>query len=223
MRFLQGLIAIGGPEGVFLTPSPTLDIARKLRLFLDPQLDAADKNALVVRSSMNRLLSEIGLVESGENIKALKASLVRMSNITMTITQGTKQASFHLLSYAFDEADGRLFVALNPRLTEAVIGKKSYTYIPMDEVRAISADPTRLIHQRLCGWIDPGKSGRVEIDTLCGYVWSDKAEGSTMRMRKKAIRDAINELSALGWKITEYAKEKYEVKRPPIKKDEVSA
>ncbi|WP_373873395.1 replication protein C, IncQ-type, partial [Aeromonas caviae] len=31
------------------------------------------------------------------------------------------------------------------------------------------------MHQRLCGWIDPGKSGRVELDTLCGYAWPSKA------------------------------------------------
>jgi hypothetical protein len=26
----------------------------------------------------------------------------------------------------------------------------------------------------LCGWIDSGKAGRVELDTLCGYVWPDE-------------------------------------------------
>lgn len=55
----------------------------------------------------------------------------------------------------------------------------------MAEVRVLQTDPARLMHQRLCGWIDPGKSGRVELDTLCGYVWPDEANAEAM---KNAVR-----------------------------------
>ena len=51
------------------------------------------------------------------------------------------------------------------------MGKRPHSRIDMSEVRALQTDPARIIHQRLCGWIDPGKSGRVELDTICGYVW----------------------------------------------------
>ena len=110
---------------------------------------------------MSRLLREIGLTDSGGNIRTLKASLVRMANVTVLITQSKKQASFHWLSYAFafDDEDGRLFVALNPRIAEAILEERSHARIDMNEVRALISDPSRLIHQRLCGWIDPGKFG----------------------------------------------------------------
>jgi len=168
MRILQGLVALAGPKGLILTPEPQSDMSRQLRLFLEPKFDAEGKDGLVVRERMTKLLDEIGLCDSGENIKTLKASLLRMSNVTVLVTKGARQASFHLLSFAFDESDGRLFVALNPRIAEAVLGRRSYARIELAEVRKLVTDPARLMHQRLCGWIDPGKSGLVALDTLCG-------------------------------------------------------
>ena len=73
----------------------------------------------------------------------------------------------------------------------------------MAEVRALQTDPARLIHQRLCGWIDPGKAGRAELDTLCGYVWPDEANAEAMKKRRQKARKALAELAAVGWKVSE--------------------
>ncbi|MFA9369966.1 replication protein C, IncQ-type, partial [Escherichia coli] len=79
----------------------------------------------------------------------------------------------------------------------------------------LQTDPARLMHQRLCGWIDPGKSGRVELDTLCGYVWPGQATNpNTLKTRRQAARRALPELAALGWTVSEYAKNKFEIGRP---------
>lgn len=114
MRLLQGLVALGGPKGIILTPDPTAELPRQLRLFLEPKFEAVGQDALVVRESMTSLLAEIGLTDGGDNIRAIKACLLRMANVTVVVTNGIRQRSFHLMSYAFDEEDGRLFVALNP-------------------------------------------------------------------------------------------------------------
>lgn len=111
------------------------------------------------------------------------------------------------MSYAFDEEDGRLFVALNPQIAEAILGRRPYTRIEMAEVRALQTDPARLIHQRLCGWIDPGKAGRVELDTLSGYVWPDDANAEAMKKRRQKARKALAELAAVGWKVSNMRKE----------------
>jgi hypothetical protein len=118
------------------------------------------------------------------------------------------------MSYAFDEEDGRLFVALNPQIAEAILGKRPYTRIEMAEVRALQTDPARLIHQRLCGWIDPGKTGRVELDTLAGYVWPEGANPEAMKKRRQKARKALVELDSVGWKVREYAPGKWEIGRP---------
>jgi len=215
MRLLQGIVALGGPNGILLTPEPTTETGQQLRLFLEPRFEAIEQDGLVVRESLPKLLSEVGMTDGGDNIKALKASLLRMSNVTILVTKGQRQAAFHLMSHAFDEADGRLWVALNPRIAEAILGRRPYARIDMAEVRALQTDPARLTHQRLCGWIDPGKSGRVELDTLCGYIWPDEATNpNTLKTRRQVARKALAELAAVGWTVSEYAKGKWEIKRP---------
>ena len=205
MRFLQAIVAFGGPNGILLTVEPDTDTGRQLRLFLEPKFEAIEQDALVVRESLPKLLSEIGLTDGGDNIAALKASLLRMSNVTVLITKGNKQAAFHLMSHAFSGDDGRLWVALNPRIAEAVLGRRSFTRICMTEIRGLKTDPARLMHQRLCGWIDPGKSGKVEIDTLCGYVWPDESSNpNTAKTRRLAVRRALDELATVGWTVSEY-------------------
>ena len=213
MRLLQGIVALGGPNGILLTPEPTSETGRQLRLSLEPRFKAIEQDALVVRESLTKLLSETGMTDSGNNIKALKSSLLRMSNVTIFVTKGLRQASFHLMSHAFDE-DGRLWVALNPRIAEAILGHRPYARIDMTEVRGLRTDPARLMHQRLCGWIDPGKSGRVGLDTLCGYVWPDEAKAEAMKKRRQTARKVLAELAAVGWVVNEYAKRKWEIKRP---------
>lgn len=221
MRILQGLVALAGPGGLILTADPKSDMARQLRMFLDTKFDAESQDGVVVRARMTKLLAEIGLTDTGDNIKSLRASLLRMSNVTVLVTKGTRQASFHLLSYDFDEADGRLFVALNPRITEAVLGRRSYARIELSEVRQLGTDPARLVHQRLCGWIDPGKSGRAELDTLCGYVWPDPANMEAMKKRRQAIRRALTELEAVGWTVNEYVRTKFSISRPDAGEHEI--
>lgn len=214
MRLLQGIVALGGPNGILLTPGPKTSTGQQLRLLLEPHLDAAENDGLVVRESLTRLLKEIGLTDGGDNIEALKASLLRMSNVTVLVTNGAKQASFHLMSHAFDQDEGRFWIALNPRIAEAVLGRRPHVRISMDEVRALQTDPARLMHQRLCGWIDPGKAGRVELDTMCGYVWPDEANPEAMKKRRQTARKALAELAALSWTLTEYARGKWEIRRP---------
>ncbi|KAE9673234.1 replication protein C, IncQ-type, partial [Escherichia coli] len=39
MRLLQGIVALGGPNGILLTPEPTSETGRQLRLFLEPRFE----------------------------------------------------------------------------------------------------------------------------------------------------------------------------------------
>lgn len=218
MRLLQGIIALSGPEGVILSDEPPTDRGRQLRLMLDPKLDAARASSLVVKGTLNQLMREIGYTTDGEQTrKDLKESLRRMASLTVFVSENRREASFHLLSYAFDEYDGSLFVAINPRIAEAVMGRGGYTRIEMTEVRALQTDPARLVHQRLCGWLAPGKSGRIELEKICGYAWSDTTDNpNTMKTRKQTARKALTEISTLGWQVNEYAQGKFEIRRPAL-------
>ena len=145
----------------------------------------------------------------------MRECIERLWKVSIIAQNGRKRQGFRLLSeYASDEQDGKLYVALNPLIARAVMGGGQHVRIDMDEVRALQTDPARLMHQRLCGWIDPGKSGRVGLDTLCGYIWPDEATNpNTLKTRRQTARKALAELAAVGWTLNEYAKGKWEIKR----------
>jgi hypothetical protein len=215
LRVLQGLVAMAGPRGLVLSPEPKTEAGRQLRLFLEPKWDAVHDDAMVVKGSYYELAREIGYANP-RDIKTIKKSIERLWKVSIIVQIGTKRRGFRLLSeYASDGdgRDGRLFVALNPLIAYAVMGGQ-YVYIDMAEVRALRSDPARLIHQRLCGWINPGKAGRIEIDTLCSYVWPIEGSDNTMRSRRMKVRNALSELDGLGWAVKEYAKNKWEIGRP---------
>lgn len=213
-RFMQGIVASAGPEGARLPPNPAKEMARQLRISLDAKDEALKQDAILVRIRVRKLLNEIGMSDGGKNINSLRSSLVRMSNVTIIVKRGSITSSCNMLSFAFDESDGRLCVALNPRITEAILGQRPYTRIDMAEVRALRGDPARLVHQRLCGWIDPGSTRNVKIDTLCGYVWPSEANDEAMRRRRGIARRALGELAGLHWGTDEYAQGKWKIKRP---------
>ena len=214
MRFLQGIIALAGPHGLILGSEPTTEAGRQLRLFLDPRLAAAQQDALVVRSSMLHLLKLVGLTGGGKNIKGLKESLRRMANVTVYVTKNQQEASFHLLSYVFD--DNELLVAVNPRIAEAILGRIPHARIEINEVRELKSDVACLIHQWLCAWIDPGEKKHIGLTTIIHYLWEETENAKTMQKRRQYVRKALAEFEKIGWKITEQGGEQYEIARPKL-------
>lgn len=206
---------MAGPGGLVLSPEPQTEAGQQLRLFLEPKWEAVQQDAMVVKGSYRALAREIGYADP-DNTRPVRECIERLWKVSIIAQSGRKRQGFRLLSeYASDEQDGKLYVALNPLIARAVMGGAQHVRIDMDEVRALQTDPARLMHQRLCGWIDPGKSGRVELDTLCGYVWPGQATNpNTLKTRRQAARRALPELAALGWAVSEYAKNKFEISRP---------
>jgi hypothetical protein len=217
MRILQGLVAMAGPSGIVLHPEPSTTAGEQLRLFLEPRWEAVEQDALVVKDSYRRLARELGYTDTdgGAAFRHIRTCIERLWSVSVIVQRGNRRQGFRILSgYASDEAEGRLFVALNPRLTKAILGDLQHARIDMHEVRELRTDVARLLHQRLCGWIDPGKSGTVTIDTLVGYAWPDPASAGTIRKRRHAVRQAATEFRDLGWRFEEVAKGRFEVARP---------
>jgi len=225
MRVLQGIVAMAGPDGLLLEDEDrATDAGQQLMLSLFEPADVAIRDArkkppsLVVRDSLRHLAREIGLAESGTNLKRIRKSVERLFGVSVFIQKGKKRLGTRLLSsYASDDETGDLYVALNPRLASAILGRAPYARIDLAEVRALDSDPARLMHQRLSGWIDPGKSGEVTADTLSGYVWPDKASEAQMRWRKAKVRKAVAEIEAAGWRVDEIRKDHWRFIRPRIK------
>jgi hypothetical protein len=130
------------------------------------------------------------------------------------ITTGVREGC-NLLSKYQSTKKSNFTVALNIRMAETILGiNKKYTRIDMAEIRALKTDPARLIHQHLCGWIDPGKTGKIGLEALCDYVWTDPSVNlNTLKKRRKAIRTALDEFESLGWMVKEYVEGKFEITR----------
>lgn len=214
LRILQGLVAMAGPFGLELSPDPQTEAGRQLRLFLEPKWEAVHQNAMVVKSSYRALVREVGYANI-EDTRPARDCIERLWKVSIIAQYDKKRQGFRLLSeYSSDSQDGKLYVALNPMIARAIMGGQ-HIRIDMAEVRGLRTDPARLVHQRLCGWIDHGKSGRVGIDTLCGYVWPvEKKNPNTIKTRRQTLRKALPELAAVGWTLDEYVNDKWEIGRP---------
>lgn len=214
MRLLQVLVALAGPNGRQLTSDSDNWIGQQLRLALDPRQYAADKGALVVTETVFCLMTTIGLTNCKGNYSAVRASLLRLSNVTVAIKSPAIEAATHLLSYAVDKRDGRIHVALNYKLTEAVLGGR-HTRIDLDEVRRLKSDAACLIHQRLSAFIASGETKQVGIDTMAGYAWpTAPSSAAAMRKRRQYVRAALDEFRSLGWRCVAATRGVYQIQRP---------
>lgn len=226
MRVLQGLVAMAGPDGLILEDqdkaSPT---GGQLMLELfepDPVVQAAKLKpaSLVIRDSLRRLAREIGMDEGGKSLTDIREAIERMFGVTIFVQTGKRRLGMRMLAaYASDEGTGDLYVALNPRIASAIMGTAPYARIDLCEVRRLDSDPARLIHQRLCGWIDPGKSGEIGIDSLSSYAWPDApATDAAKRKRWGRVRKAVQEIAAAGWRVEEVRKDHWRLIRPRLRR-----
>lgn len=215
LRVLQGLVAMAGPDGILLHPEPADVDAHQLWLALDTKFDALRDNSMVVRGSFGALARETGMTCSGKSYALIRDSIERLFTVSVFVQNGRRRAGFHLLSFvASDDVSGHLFVALNPRITQAILGERQHARIDMEEVRVIKSDPARLIHQRLSAWINPGSSRVVALSTLASYAWVDTASPATTRKRLERTRKALAEIKECGWDFTFYPDGNVLVKRP---------
>ena len=204
MIFLQVFVALAGKDKRYikLDGSAKTELGRSLATLLDPKEHALVMTSLMIKkASFYMLLKESGYnPHMPKNIERLKESLVRLSNVTLFVDSKERFFSSNLLSHSIDKETKEVSIALNPLVTESIFGQRSYTRIDLSEVRALKTDPARLLHERLCAWIWPGETKKVQLDKLTAYIWPDKATENTMRKRRYTARKALQEICSIGWK-----------------------
>jgi hypothetical protein len=219
LRLLQGIVALAGfSKSVLHLDAPKTDGEKQLALLIDPKHEALKEYSLVIRTSLQRLMYEIGYrTDGGEKRKDIKESLLRLSNVTVRITNGKDEQTYNLLGYYHDQESGNMVIGINPRITKAIMGNTGYTHIDMREVRALSSDAARLLHQRLSAVVNPGGQQNFLVDTLVSYIWPEITTGSTLRWRRLTLRKALAELEATGgWLPTQSADGCYVIHRRKV-------
>jgi len=223
LRVMQALVAMSGPHGLILSAKPKTNLGKQLRLSLfDPpstqEIEESQQDALVVKVSFKRLAEEIGLSGGGASFRSIRASIERLFTVSIFVESEGRKEGYRLLSrYTSDEVEGRIMVALNPLCAQAVLGGP-HVRIEMSEVRLLKTGTARIIHHRLCSWVDPGKRRRVGLKSICEYAWPEDPidpNSSSMRMRRLRARNSLKEIAKLpGWEVYEYARGKFEIRRP---------
>lgn len=201
MRLLQAIIGMSGLSKLMIEHDNFVDgKSDQLRKLLIDNMDDHQWKSRVLETSLYGIIKTIGYEDHGQKRKQIMQSLIRLSNVSIIYTKDKKHFSTKLLSYLVDEESGNLFVANNPKVTEAILGNRSYTYIDMNEVRSLKTDTARILHQRLSAVIDIGKDKNINISTLIDYVWFNEVDttSSTIRMRKKRIKKSLEEMSSSG-------------------------
>jgi len=212
LRVLQGLIAMSGKNRRIISKNSTSKPAIFLRDGLELKGYAKDASVSVAQCSFYELAKEIGYTtNSGSVLKSLKASIKRLYAVSIIVHSQNNWAGFKLLAaIKVDDKTNQLWVALNPRITEAIFGSRPHTRINMDEVRKLKGDPARILHQRLCSIISQGQTKKILPETLMSYIWPDPITGSAKRRRMMTLRKALSEIAATGaWSI----KEGYQITR----------
>ncbi len=241
LRVLQGLLALASPLDApeILTADSMLTDNRELREKLKLSKSAAKVESLVVRGSYYLLAKEIGLKTRGNTFRHLRESIDRLSLVNVRVIlagQDEKTYSSNLLSYSIDEK--HLEVALNPRLTAAVLGERiaangSHTRIDLTEVRAIDGDITRILHQYLCALINLGETRTLQATTMMNQIWTGDASVKAKAKQRNRLHKALEDLRQIGWKSKSIAGNravvgkshylKYEITRPKSKTVDIPA
>lgn len=209
MKMLQALVALGAIQATALElNSPLTDLGETLVSLLDPTDNVKSESSSIIKIKLGKLLQECGLQNGGGNRNVAIESLRRLSAVTVFVTIKNIEWSSHLLSYRFDSVKDEYVVALNPRLSSAILGRtKKYTTIDMNQARGLKSDVASILHQRLSAVIDENKERKLKLDTLLDYVWAPPTKGvkssALISKQKSKLIKALDDITYVGgWKYT---------------------
>lgn len=217
LRVLQVLVGLAGLQGLTLSPSPDTHDGEMLRRALMLTGDALNQDALAVNVRLHVLAHEAGYASSSHNTAPIEQSIHRMANVSITqachsMSRGSRLLAVH---HADNSSEASFWVALPPLIAESVLPNGQHVRIDLNEARALTTNGGRLLHQRLSGWINPGKNGSVSIEKLTSYLWPEETENeNTKKTRRRAVRLALDDLIAVGWLVSEYTRNRFQIHRP---------
>lgn len=218
LTVLLGLNALAAALRELLKPNSESPTDRELRRRLELKFDAEDADTLVVRSSFRELAREVGYGDS-RNMQPIQRSIERLSSVTIHTEAKGKQESSRLLADCSSSCkSGGLVVALNPRISRAILGERGTQYIKyyMDEVRALKNPISKLIYYYLCGVVNLGYKQIVSMDKIMSYAWPMSSNvASTEKSRRYAIKEALEDLcNFIGWRVERLSGNRYSIARP---------
>jgi len=233
LKIFLRLVALAGLGQVVLDPwmeeyvGPDGELVRQLSLFSEhPSRIENSRTMPVVRSSdaisYNRFFGPLLKGRVGKNhINQFERSLTRLSRTSVTITakrngKKVRRMGSSLVSYFLDYETGRVIIAVNPFIANALLGKPLGDYSPLIDSQIFYLKGTAaIVLSWLSAWLLPARSGKISLDKLEEHIYGDRAEDKNRRKwRRKKLRQALKTISTLkGWEIRETSRGIFEIRR----------
>lgn len=183
------------------------EIAQELQLKIalkdDLKSDLASK-----KTSLRSIFYDAGYeIESGAAFDAIKRCLNRLANAQIReIDASGWDRRCNLIAVKFNHENGDIYVAANPRLTEAIFHGQ-HVKISLYERNQINGEVAKILHAWLCSNIRLGNAmPMVAINTLLPHVYGqerlEKASRQQLSSFRLQIKKALQEISdKTKWKI----------------------
>lgn len=202
------------------TTTPRTPLAQTLVAALNPVISTGEPvSAKMLTGSVAALAEAGGYAQTaGGSREGVSGSLTRLAAIRVACLRDNQEVSVCQLLALADldpEADGfgaptdTLAIALAPSLSTPLLvsGGGRYVHLEQSDILTLGEDAehgarTRLLHLRLCGYIDPGKTKAVSAATLAEYAFGQPASKDTLRRQLGDIRKSMPLLGRLGWTVT---------------------
>ena len=243
LRALQAVFVLASRPGNSIeidTAAPATPIGRALVDTLAPTTTQGEPAiAKMITTSLAGLATAGGYAESGGGGRAgIALSIERMSAITVICKRHQQEVSRSqlLASAKLDPETDKLgqpadtqALALAPCLSTTLLSgstKNRYAHIEQAELVTLGqqahSSRARLLHMRLCGFIDPGQQRNVSVEKLTEYAFGNTESADTLRRQYGDIRKTMPIFIELGWETQgddrKGGKQVFSVTRPGLNK-----
>lgn len=176
--------------------------------------DGALPETLWFPTSWYELARRTGKSHGGTVVQQLRQQLKRLCECVVweryrTEDGITTEFQSFLMAMTYSD-DKRLFIALNVRLSEAIV---SHRYMPVSLIERLrlKSPAAKALHAFLSVWVRYGESQKVGKDTLADRVWPSEVDAQgkpkqrpdgTLRRHRSEVKAALKEIDALtGWSV----------------------
>jgi hypothetical protein len=184
-----------------LTGQSTSDEGKSLWDRLKPKDSAVNDGTLVVETTRYAILQAAGMADTAANYLRLDEIIFRLSTVACRVRYGHIDWGMNMFSYQMNHKSGKILLALNSRLANAISGQQ-HVRISLEERVKLKTDIAKLVHARLCACLQPGKKWEFIGDKLAETIWGNAPKTQkTRESRRMRIRDAATAVLELDkWK-----------------------
>ncbi len=219
LRVMQGVFMLASKPSSDVeidVHAPVTDTGKRLAAVLSFVAEKGEpalaKYVTFSAASLGNAAAYVG--NGGGSRRIVGASLERLSGVVVRVFSGPAEVSRSLLLAVtgLDPLDDRgprenSALALCPDLSVPVVtGLRGHRHCRMEfsEIGALGKSGcARIIHQRLCSFVDPGKTHKVRLRNLMGYAFGTTEVENTLRRRLSDTREAMETLALLpGWSVS---------------------